>query len=95
MQVYLQKHPFASGPDAEKNRVARELIKAQLSHAAAGAEPEVLLLKPEETRLPAEVTERLRGMLTQSGVPRAKQDEFLDDFGWEANLVPGMRAAFW
>jgi SAM-dependent methyltransferase len=88
MQRYLQQYPFASGPDVAKNRAARVAIKAGLQHGICGTPPQEVMLQPEDTRLPQAHEQSLRKMFTDLGFSHAKQTRDLEDFGWEANLVP-------
>jgi SAM-dependent methyltransferase len=88
LRSYLQQHPFASGPDIAKNRAARIAIKAGLQHGVRGTPPEEVRLQPEDTFLSPAHEQTLRRMFTDLGFSRAKQTKILEDFGWEANLVP-------
>src|ERR1700722_14703393 len=88
MQYYLQRHPFANGPDAGKNRAARVAIKEGLHQGIRGTSPPEVMLLPEDTRLPHAEEQGLRTMLTDLGFSNSEQTKLLEDFGWEVNLVP-------
>jgi SAM-dependent methyltransferase len=51
-------------------------------------EAELQVLQPEQTRLGAEEEARVLGLMEQMGLPADRRAVHLDDFGWEANLVP-------
>ena len=87
LQAYLQRYPFASGPDEAKNargRAAAEGVRLR----EAGVPFAVTLLEPVETLLADEEERRLQLLFERVGVTAAEQRTHRDDFGWEANLVP-------
>ncbi len=88
MQAYLQRHPFADGPDAAMNAAARQAIAAGLTPrpAAPGVTP--IQLTPAQTVLPAHDSAAVDRLLTQIHIPAAKQRYYRNDFAWEANLIP-------
>jgi ubiquinone/menaquinone biosynthesis C-methylase UbiE len=88
--AYLQVNPAAAGPDKEMNARSRQAIYAHLAMRRHSEEvsPKVLRLKPQETELSDEQMKRLEHLMDEVGVPAAARREMIDDFGWEANLVP-------
>ncbi len=88
LQAYLQRYPFASGPDPAKNAAGRDAILHGLQVRPLGNEPRQVLLRPEETRLAAPELERLRALFETLGIDASRRKTLEDDFGWEANLVP-------
>lgn len=89
VRAYLQRYPFATGPDSAMNAHCRQEIGI---HLAVRPRPRmatrVVRLKPDETRLAAEEIDRLERILDESEVPQAARAEMINDFAWEANLVP-------
>jgi SAM-dependent methyltransferase len=88
--AYLQVNPAAAGPDKEMNARCRQAIYAHLAmrRHAQGPPPQVSRLKPQETELTTEQMARLEHLMDKDGVPAAARKTMIDDFGWEANLVP-------
>ena len=87
LQAYLQRYPFASGPDGAMNQRGREAAAA-IRLRGAGALFAVTLLQPVETLLGGEEEARLQGLLERVGMDAEAQRRHRDDFGWEASLVP-------
>lgn len=88
MQKYLQQYPFATGPDAARNRAARAAIKSGLTVGPSGPPVMPIQLRDEENRLPTDAIGWLRMAFRTLGMAEAQQAGLIDDFGWEANLVP-------
>jgi len=88
LQAYVQRYPFASGPDESLNRRGRAAALAGL--ALRPPTPTVLptQLTLAASALPPEQESIARRLMTQIGISAAMQDTHVDDFGWEANLVP-------
>jgi len=99
MRAYLQRYPFALGPDKAMNercveairhhftmRPHRDLLPREKVTAAA------VRLRPEETGLPPEVLARLYALMDQAGVPTEKRAAMIDDFGWETKMIPASRS---
>jgi SAM-dependent methyltransferase len=87
LQAYLQRYPFASGPDEAKN--VRGLKAAEgIRLREAGTPFAVTLLEPVETLLADEEERRLQLLFERVSVTVAEQRTYRDDFGWEANLSP-------
>lgn len=90
IRAYLQRYPFAMGPDVAMNARCRRAIYDNLSirqhdrRAAAS----VVRLKPHETQLSVEQMGRLEKVMNESEVPQAVRANMISDYGWEANLVP-------
>ena len=81
LQAYLQRYPFASGPDEAKNvrgRAAAEAIRLR----KAGAPFAVTLLEPVATLLADEEERRLQLLFERVGVTVAEQRTYRVDFGW-------------
>jgi len=88
LQAYLQRYPFASGPDLEMNRRGVEVVSAGIRLRPAGRRVVPTLLKPDEARLSTEETVRAVALMDVIGMSEEKKLVHLNDFGWEANLVP-------
>jgi SAM-dependent methyltransferase len=88
LQAYLQRYPFAAGPEPEMNRRGLETVSAGMRWRPGGQRVVPVLLKPEETRLSVEETARATALMETIGMSEAKKAVHLDDFGWEANLIP-------
>jgi SAM-dependent methyltransferase len=88
LQAYLQRYPFASGPDEDLNRRGRaaSLAGIALRPATPTISPTQLLLA--DSVLPAEHEAVARQLMTAIGISEAVQAIHADDFAWEANLVP-------
>ncbi len=89
LQAYLQRHPFCAGPDQDLNQRCRVAVQRWFGVRPCGTEVAVTQLETGQTVLPAEALARLDRMFDQLGVSRGDRTSQIDDFGWEANLVPG------
>jgi SAM-dependent methyltransferase len=90
MRAYLQRYPFAMGPDAAMNARCCQTIYDNLAvrqHARPAA-ASLVRLKPHETQLSPEQINRLEMIMNESEIPQAPRANMIDDYGWEANLVP-------
>jgi SAM-dependent methyltransferase len=89
MRFYLQRFPFLMGPDGTMNQLGREAVLNGLApRNRARVATVVHRLMPQETELTTDQAERLRSIMDKSGVPEAARAEMIDDYGWEAKLVP-------
>jgi SAM-dependent methyltransferase len=89
MRLYLQRFPFLMGPDSRMNELGRQAIYNGLAlRNRQRVATAVHRLMPQETQLTAEQMNRLLRIMDESGVPQAARAEMIDDYGWEANLVP-------
>ena len=88
LQAYLQRYPFASGPDESLNRRGRAAALAAIALRPATATISPTQLTLAASALGAEQESIARRLMMQIGVSAAMQDTHVDDFGWEANLVP-------
>jgi SAM-dependent methyltransferase len=87
LQAYLQRYPYASGPDEAMN--ARGLAAvAAIRLRKPGAPFAVTLLAPLDTLLADEEEARLQALFDRTQISSRTQRTHRDDFGWEANLVP-------
>jgi SAM-dependent methyltransferase len=87
LQAYLQRYPFASGPDEAMNQRGRVAAAAiRLREPASPFAP--TLLQPVETLLGSEEESRLQTLFEAVAMAEAAQRRHRDDFGWEASLVP-------
>jgi 2-polyprenyl-3-methyl-5-hydroxy-6-metoxy-1,4-benzoquinol methylase len=88
--AYLQVNPAAAGPDNTMNARCRQAIYAHLAMRRPSQlePPQIVRLKPHETKLTNEQITRLKSLMDEVGVPAAARWKMIDDFGWEANLVP-------
>ena len=88
IRSYLQHYPFANGPDPILNAKCYQIIRDQLmmrNHAQAAT---IVQLLSNETRLTEEQMSRLERIMDESELPTAVRPKSIDDFAWEANLVP-------
>jgi SAM-dependent methyltransferase len=88
MQAYLQRYPFASGPDDAMNQAARAAIVENLKAREPGFPAEVTLLDHEQAELPPGEMQRAQAMLADLKLPAERVETVRHDFAWEANLVP-------
>jgi SAM-dependent methyltransferase len=88
LQAYLQRYPFASGPDEALNQQACIAASEGISFRPIGPDVEPTLLAPNETQLPPAELERLQNLFTQIGMSAVDQAIHRNDFAWEANLLP-------
>jgi SAM-dependent methyltransferase len=89
MRAYLQRYPFLMGPDQAMNERCREAILSGLASRNREKTATVLnRLMPSETQLTARQMDRLQRIMDESEVPQALRAEMIDDYAWEANLVP-------
>jgi SAM-dependent methyltransferase len=89
MRRYLQRYPFLLGPDDAMNERGHQVIYDGLRprNRQQVATP-VNRLMPPETKLAAEEMERLLRIMDESRIAQSERAEMIDDYGWEANLVP-------
>lgn len=89
MRAYLQRYPFLMGPDRTMNELGHQTIRDGLALRDRQRVPTTVhRLMPEETQLTAEQMARLLRIMDESGVAQDLRAEMIDDYGWEANLVP-------
>jgi SAM-dependent methyltransferase len=88
LQAYLQRYPFASGPDETMNLRAGVVVSENIFFREAGSEVETTLLSPGETQLPSLEMERVRELFVRIGMSAADREVYRNDFEWEANLLP-------
>jgi SAM-dependent methyltransferase len=95
MRAYLQRYPFAMGPDREMNSRGLEAIRRCFALRAKSSDVSVqsdaaavVRFMPEETKLPKEILSRVHALMDEAGVPNEKRANLIDDFGWEAKLIP-------
>jgi 2-polyprenyl-3-methyl-5-hydroxy-6-metoxy-1,4-benzoquinol methylase len=89
MRFYLQRFPFLMGPDKTMNVLGRQVIYDGLAlRDRQRVETVVHRLMPEEAQLTAEQMGRLLRIMDEAGIPQAVRAEMIDDYGWEASLVP-------
>ena len=88
LQAYLQRYPFASGPDETMNLRAGAVVSENIFFREPGPEVGTTLLSPEERQLPILESERARELLERVGMSAAEREVHRNDFEWEANLVP-------
>jgi SAM-dependent methyltransferase len=88
-RAYLQRHPFLMGPDPAMNASCREVILKGLSSRNREKTPTVITrLPPGETQLTEEQMYRLHQIMDNAKIPPAMRAGMIDDYAWEANLVP-------
>src|ERR1700709_1506549 len=71
LQAYLQRYPFASGPDETMNLRAGVVVSENIFFRDAGPAVETTLLSAAETQLPTLEIERVRKLFVQMGMPTA------------------------
>jgi SAM-dependent methyltransferase len=89
MRRYMQRFPFLTGPDDAMNERGNQVIFEGLKSRNRQQEAtRIQRLMPQETELTAEEMERLLRIMDESGIAQTERAEMIDDYGWEANLVP-------
>ena len=88
MQAYLQRYPFASGPQAEMNERCKRTIASGIYLRPPGLRAKPVWLKPADARLSSDEEARAHALLDQIGTPVAEKAIHFDDFAWEASFVP-------
>jgi SAM-dependent methyltransferase len=88
LRAYLQRHPFAMGPDDAMNRRCRTAVRQQFRARPERNPVATIRLQPAETVLPADVMARLKELMDQAGIPAEARASMINDFGWEANQLP-------
>ncbi|WP_353072126.1 class I SAM-dependent methyltransferase [Tunturiibacter gelidoferens] len=89
MRAYLQRHPFLVGPDREMNEKGRQAVRDGLVlRNRDKISTQLRRLTRAETRLTSEQMDRLNRIMDESEVPKAARRALIDDYAWEAKLVP-------
>ena len=88
MQAYLQRYPFASGPQTEMNERCKRTISSGIYLRPPGLRANPVWLKPEEARLSSHEETRAHVLLDGIGIPAAEKPAYFDDFAWEVSFVP-------
>jgi len=88
LQAYLQRYPFAGGPERARNLVAIEAVIRGLRPRSACESANTVLLKPKDTSLSEAELARLTQAFGALGFDRKRQRALIDDFAWEANMAP-------
>ena len=93
VQIYMQRYPFATGPDAAMNtrclaEMAQHLRKRDDGGGGTDMEESVVRLAAKDCVLPGDVMERLTALLDAANIPVGMRAHLIDDFGWDALLVP-------
>lgn len=88
IQAYLQRHPFADGPDPALNGAAREAIVAGLLLRPDAPDYAPQLIKGWQTVLSFEQDKRLAELFDTLHISPQKAATYREDFAWEANLLP-------
>lgn len=89
IRSYLQRYPFADGPDKATNARCLQIIRDRLtarSNVPTGAP--IVWLEPNETPLTAEQMARLKRIMDESGLPAEARPKLINDYAWEASLIP-------
>ncbi|MBW4038688.1 MAG: class I SAM-dependent methyltransferase [Acidobacteria bacterium] len=88
LQAYLQRYPFAQGPDPEMNQLGRSAIAKGVKFRPTAPNTKTCLLKHEQTLLAAAEQSRAESLLDQIAIPDNEKRMYFDDFEWETNFVP-------
>jgi SAM-dependent methyltransferase len=88
LQAYLQRYPFASGPNEAMNQRARTTVSKDIFFREVGPEVETVLLPQDQTHLSDAELARLLTLFSVIAMPPADHTIHINDFGWEANLIP-------
>jgi SAM-dependent methyltransferase len=88
MQAYLQRYPFASGPDEAMNTASRAAIVEKLRPRPVGPPADVTRLELSESELSGDPLQRAQAILSQLNLAADRANTVTKDFSWEANLVP-------
>lgn len=88
-RAYLQRYPFLTGPDPDMNEKGRHAISNGLFSRNREQKPTtVKRLSPKESQLTPEQMIRLKQIMDESEMPMASRRAMIDDYAWEARLVP-------
>lgn len=88
MQAYLQRYPFAVGPDEAMNSRGRAMAAERLALRPERAPVGTKRLTPVEATAPAEVQARLLALMNEAEIPEKARAGYINDFEWEVNLLP-------
>jgi SAM-dependent methyltransferase len=87
-QAYLQRYPFASGPEPEMNDLGKNAVAAGIRFRPAGPKTVPVMLREKQTLLTDKEQGRVEELLDRIGMSAKQKRIHVDDFGWEVNLVP-------
>ena len=88
LQAYLQRYPFSTGPDAERNAQGIRALREGLFPRPMATPVSTTLLAPEDTHLAADEFARLQQLFQRVRLSAKARLKHTDDFEWEANQVP-------
>ena len=88
LQAYVQRHPFATGPDPAMNERARNETSSGIYFRQPGPTRHTTLLTPGQATLPPAEAAAITAILTKVGMDAARQQYETNDFNWEMTRVP-------
>ena len=89
MQAYLQRYPFASGPDEKKNEDARTLLAGAIRFREPSPPASAFLLEDAQTTLDAATETRVQALLAAVGLtPQLQKEKHTTGFAWKAQQLP-------
>ncbi|WP_263367583.1 class I SAM-dependent methyltransferase [Edaphobacter bradus] len=88
VRAYLQRHPFAVGPDRTMNARCGDIFQNQLTIRNRTHPVETIMLKPHETLLTPKQMDRLDRLMNEAGISTSARAGLVDDYAWETSLVP-------
>ncbi len=89
IRSYLQRYPFATGPNEVLNELCRQAICENLTiRRREQATTQLRRLTRSQTQLTAEQSDRLERLMDEEMIPRSIRVRMIEDFGWEAALIP-------
>jgi SAM-dependent methyltransferase len=88
LQVYLQKYPFASGPDPETNNHCRHAISRSIETRQAGLPGGVISLKEDEIKWSFEESSRLETMMEKVGIDGSERQILIEEYKWKVAFIP-------
>jgi 2-polyprenyl-3-methyl-5-hydroxy-6-metoxy-1,4-benzoquinol methylase len=88
LQAYLQRWPFATGPDPVRNLIGCAAIRKTLQPRQPSTASNVVMLAPEQTLLATQESQRVQNAFRALHFDVARQRTLNNDFAWEVNQVP-------
>jgi len=89
LQAYLQRYPFASGPDHALNKECLEIIRSSIvvRKTTGTVEVPITFQDTVDSELPPDARERAFSLLKRTG-HSAQYKRLLAEYGWRVNKIP-------
>ena len=88
LQAYLQRYPFATGPDMDKNNESLDIIRKSIRIRRTNRTEDIVLESIIDTELQTEEDQRASALFQIIGVNSVQYKYLLNDFGWRVNKIP-------